>query len=118
MQCSRCKRPMIALFYSAVCDYCERQMPTESLYRGFVVYRGQRSADGDEEYVFRTRADAERWRRIAGREGCEIREVYSLNAFRWHKSRGSARDLELADHLFKIFPDHRYEPLPHRAFLA
>lgn len=118
MQCQICKREMVQLFLTQACDHCDYGVPKERLHRGFVVYRGANDTGTCEEYVFRTRMDAERWRTAAGREGCEIHEVYSLTPFRWHLSRGTLRDVVLADHMFEIFPDHRYEPLPHRAFLA
>lgn len=117
MECPSCRRKMVELFLSQACDHCDYGVPKERLHRGFVVYRG--ADDGHcEEYVFRTRMDAERWRTAASREGCDIREVYSLTPFRWHLSRGTLRDVVLADHMFEIYPNHRYEPLPHRAFLA
>ena len=118
MYCEKCRRQMVQLFLSQACDHCDYGVPKERLHRGFVVHRDASEAGSCEEYVFRTRMDAERWRVAAGREGCEIREVYSLTPFRWHLSRGTLRDVVLADHMFEIFPDHRYEPLPHRAFLA
>jgi hypothetical protein len=109
---------MVQLFLTQACDYCDYGLPRDRLHRGFIVYRPEAEPRGREEYVFRTRMDAERWRTAAGRDECEIQEVYSLSPFRWHLSRGTLRDVVLADHMFEIFPDHRYEPLPHRAFLA
>ena len=118
MQCPTCKREMVQLFLTQACDYCDYGVPKDKLHRGFIVYKAEADSSNCEEYVFRTRMDAERWRTAAGREGCAIQEVYSLTPFRWHLSRGTLRDVVLADHMFEIFPDHRYEPLPHRAFLA
>lgn len=118
MQCPTCKREMVQLFLSQACDYCDYGVPKEKLHVGFVVYRSDREEAACEEYVFRTRMDAERWRTAAGREGQEIRQVYSLLPFRWHLSRGTLRDVVLADHMAEVFPDHRFEPLPHRVFLA
>lgn len=109
---------MVQLFLTQACDYCDYGLPKERLHRGFIVHRNNAESGSREEYVFRTRMDAERWRTAAGRDDCEIHEVYSLAPFRWHLSRGTLRDVVLADHMFEIFPDHRYEPLPHRAFLA
>lgn len=122
MQCSACKREMVQLFLSQACDHCDFGVPKERLHRGFVVYR--KPADNQsqyEDYVFRTRMDAERWQRAAGYEGrpdVTIREVYSLMPYRWHLSRGTLRDVVLADMMFEVFPDHKYEPLPHRCFLS
>lgn len=118
MQCKSCKREMVQLFLSQKCDYCDYGLPLERLHRGFIVFRQMQGPGVREEYVFRTGMDAERWRTAAGREDCEIREIYSLTPYRWHLSRGTLRDVALADHMFEIYPDHRYEPLPHRAFLA
>lgn len=117
MRCTTCKREMVQLFLSEACDHCDFGPPKEKLHTGFVVY--PKSEDKvREEYVFRTPLDAERWRAAAGRDGCEIRRVYSTAPFRWHLSRGSLRDAVLADHVFEVFTDHRFEQLPHRAFLA
>ena len=108
---------MTQIFLSQACDHCDYGVPKDRMHRGYVVYRGdtEGSCDPLEEYVFRTRMDAERWRTAAGREDSEIREVYSLSAFRWHLSRGTLQDVVLADHMFTIFDNHKYEPLPHRA---
>lgn len=119
MQCTTCKREMVSLFLSLACDHCDFGVPENKLHRGFVVY----SSDFDsplphEEYVFRSRMDAERWRSASGREGCGIFKVFSLMPFHWHLSRGTLRDVVLADHLFEVFADWRYEPLPHRCFLG
>jgi hypothetical protein len=119
-KCPTCKRKMVQLFLTQACDHCDYGIPKDRLHRGFIVAQGvvDPAEERHEEYVFRTRMDAERWRTAAGRDGQDIREVFSIEAFRWHLSRGTLRDVVLADHMFEIFPDHRYEPLPHRAFLA
>ncbi len=49
---------------------------------------------------------------------CDIREVLAHQEIPWQVSRGSIRDLELASRLYEIYPDHRFEPKPYRAFLA
>jgi len=105
---------MSQLFLSMACDYCDFGPSQSQIHRGFVVFGG---VINGEEYVFRSRADAERWKSAAGREGYTIREVGSLTPFRWHLSRGTLRDVVLADSMFQVFPDFRYEPLPHRCFL-
>ena len=118
-QCPVCRRQMVQLFLTQACDYCDYGVPKEKLHRGFIVYQSREDNTASrEEYVFRTRMDAERWRTAAGREGCTIREVYSLMPFRWHLSRGTLRDVVLADHMFEVFSDWKYEPLPHRCFLS
>jgi hypothetical protein len=104
------------LLLTAVCDRCDTQRgSSESLDRGFIVWRSR--PPGSCEYVFKTRTDAERWRAAAGLDRFPIREVLSSGAFRWRKSTGSVRDIELADRLFEIFPDRHHETGPNRAFL-
>ncbi len=117
MDCPVCKRRMVELFISKACDHCDYSPNTDRMYRGYIVFNPAWEK-GDEAYVFRNTVDAERWRTAAGREGHVIRTVFSMAPFKWHLSRGTLRDVVLADHMFEIFPDHRYEPLPHRAFLA
>ena len=116
MICQTCKRPMTQLFLSTACDYCDFGVPKERLHRGFVLFCAARP--NQEEYVFRTRIDAGRWAVAAGRMNCEVREVYSLAPFQWHESRGTVHGLVLANHMVEVFPDHRFEPLPNRVFLA
>ncbi|MCZ7685653.1 MAG: hypothetical protein M5U28_45495 [Sandaracinaceae bacterium] len=67
--------------------------------------------------MFKSRADAERWRAAAGLDRFPIRSVLSRTSFRWRRSTGSVRDIELADRLFEIFPDGAHEPGANRAFL-
>jgi hypothetical protein len=117
-QCPTCKREMVQLFLTQACDYCDYGPAKDTLHRGFIVFRDENHQGIREEYVFRTRMDAERWRTAAGREEASIREVYSSQPFRWHLSRGTLRDVVLADHMFEIFDSHRFEALPHRAFLS
>lgn len=121
MQCPACKREMTQLFLSEACDHCDFGPPRGTLHRGFIVGRpatGSESKTVEEEYVFQTRLGAESWRAAASRHGCEVHEICSLVPFHWHLSRGVLRDVVLAEHRYEIFRDHRFEPLPHRAFLA
>lgn len=116
MRCEVCLRQMMPLFISYVCNHCDGIRDGLEYHSGFVVWRGR--PWGSQEYVFRTRKDAERWRVINGLHGCPIKEVTSETEFRWRKSGGFIEDLELADHLFEIFEDHRFEPGGHRAFIS
>lgn len=119
MQCPACKRQMVKIFLTQACDHCDYGVPKDRLHHGFIVYRPRAEGESStEEYVFRTHADAERWREAAGREGCAIVDVYSLSPFRWHLSRGTLRDVVLADHMFEVFENWKYEALPHRCFLG
>ena len=116
MRCPNCQRAMRALFFTFACDHCDGLVDSFD-FRGFVVLRRERTLPC-EEYVFATRADAERWRELNGLFDAEIREVRGDKPFRWQPSRGTVRGIILADRLFEICPDHKFEPRPNRAFLA
>lgn len=120
MKCQQCKREMVELFTSCRCDWCDFEPTATKLHRGFIV-QGKPVRDAcvmaPMYYVFRTIGDADRWRKAVGYEAHPIDEVSSLDAFRWQLSRGVISDVVLADHMFEVFQDHRYEPLPHRAFI-
>lgn len=107
---------MTLLFISYACDYCDGLVDESKYDRGFVVWRN-RSIPA-EEYVFRTRRDAERWRKACKLGEFPILEVRAPIPFHWRISTGSVRDLEMADALVHIWPDHRFPPGPNRAFLA
>lgn len=106
-------RPMLV---SSVCDHCDGLADALD-FRGFVVLRRDRTLPC-EEYVFATRADAERWRELNGLFEADIKEVRGAHPFRWQPSRGTVRGIILADRLFEIFPDHKHEDRPNRAYLA
>jgi hypothetical protein len=108
---------MIALFISFVCDYCDGLTNDGSDDdRGYVVWRARPMPA--QEYVFPTREHAQRWRDVQGLAHCEIREVRTMSKFRWRKSTGSITGLEMADHLFEIYPNRRHPAGLHRAFLS
>jgi hypothetical protein len=106
---------MRPLFVTVVCDWCDGLVDVSAPHRGFVVWRNR--PEGSSEYVFRTEADAARWRELQALSAYPIREVRSPSPFRWRRPSGTARGIELADHLYEIFPDHRFAPAPYRAFL-
>ncbi|HET9955837.1 MAG TPA: hypothetical protein VFQ61_15105 [Polyangiaceae bacterium] len=105
---------MVPLFFSCVCDYCENPR-FDGFFRGYVVWRGRA---GESDYVFPTREYAERFQRARGLYQNEIRLVLSRDPFHFRKSTGTLKDLEFADRLFEIYPDHRFQPGPGRAFLS
>lgn len=108
---------MTELFFSRVCDFCDNEPDPSRMGHGFVINEPQGGAfEPFDAYVFRTWADAERWRTASARSG-PIWEVLSFIHYRWHVSRGTLRDVVLADHMFEIFDTHKYENLPHRAYL-
>jgi hypothetical protein len=106
---------MLALFTSYVCDWCDGT-PQGRFHRGWVAW--DEITDGPvTTLVFRSHDDASRWG--LGRERTlEVREVLSAWPFAWTQSRGSMRDLELADRPISVYRDHRYPDGPNRAFLA
>jgi hypothetical protein len=114
MLCKICKRPMTPLFTSYVCDYCDglKQVGT---FRGFVVLHRPLPS---QEYVFRTKEDAERWRTLNRHDKAKVRPVLSEEEFRWQPSRGSIQGVMLADRLFEIFPDQKFERKPCRAYVV
>lgn len=116
MRCDTCGGELTMLLLTAVCDRCESPQTTAGSFdRGYIVWRSR--PPGSCEYVFKSRSDAERWRAAAGLDRFPIRGVLSRGAFRWRRSTGSVRDIELADRLFEIFPDGNHESGPNRAFL-
>lgn len=108
MICDRCGGPMTLLLISSVCDRCDVGSSSGEPQQGFIVWRSR--PPGSCEYVFKSRADAERWRAAAELDRFPIRAVLSCTPFRWRRSTGSVRDLELADRLFEIFPDKESTP--------
>ncbi len=108
---------MRPLFISMVCDYCDGLDVDESNWAvGYVVWRNRPTPT--DEYVFRTREDAEIWRRAQKLDDAPILQVRAPYAFRWRKSTGTLKDLTTADRLVTIFADRRFPPAPYRAYLA
>ena len=116
MRCPDCKRDMLLLLASYVCDHCDGKTE-ETYYPGYIVYHPERMASGGVFYVFRKAVGAARWRSEQNLQRCHIRKVYSLDPFVWTTSRTDPKT-ELAETPFTVFPDHRYEPKPNRAFLV
>lgn len=117
MLCSKCQRPMLLLFISAVCDHCDGA-PKGDYYRGYVVWREGRGAMPVLDYVWRTAHDAAIWRSLCDQEECEIRCVLAPEPIEWRVGQGKAAGLTMATRLFEIYADHRFPPLPDRAFFA
>lgn len=117
MRCPVCTREMLALFTSYVCDHCDG-VTELSYHHGFIVFSGDHLFDGRPVYVFRTRADAEVWRKANSLQHCPIQRVLSENEFVWRPSKGSVKGIELAERPYRLFRDHRFAPGPHRAFVA
>jgi hypothetical protein len=115
---------MTQLFLTQACDHCDYGVDRACVHRGYLIRGDVDPAEDAEDgvlataYVFRTTLDAERWRTAAGRENWPIYEALSLTPYRWILSRGTLRDVALADAMFEIFADHRFEALPNRAWLG
>jgi hypothetical protein len=117
MLCPRCARPMIPLFFSQVCNFCDGlETDYEDWDVGFVVWRGRPMPVT--EYVFPTREDAEHWKAATGMSDEPILMVRAPVRFRWRRSTGTIKDLTTADGMVTIFPDHRFPPAPNRACLV
>lgn len=114
MLCECCGSPMLELFFSCVCEFCENP-DFYGFAHGFVVWRGRA---GESEYVFPSRQHAERYQRAAKLMEFPIRRVLSREPFHFQKSSGTITDLEFADQLYEIFADHRFRWGKGRAFLA
>lgn len=116
MQCQACKRDMRPLFTSYACDFCDGLVEQE-YQSGFIVHEGQERT-GKLVYVFRTRTDAARYRSSERKQHCHIREVKTEGPVQWRTLAGNLDGVDIADGPFELFPDPRFEPRAHRAFLV
>ena len=111
--CTDCGREMLLLFQFYSCEWCSHG-PAGQTYKGYIIYRGEGTLPR-KDYVFKSQEHAEKWLSIRGMATCSVRVVAMAHEPRWRMSSGSASDLELADHLFEIFPDHK---VPERDYVA
>jgi hypothetical protein len=116
-RCPACKRHMTALFTSYVCDWCDGLKKPLPVARGWVVWRTVAEMAERECYVFPTPQMAEYYRSVTHVEG-EIRQVLSELPIRWSDGKGNIKNLRLAERLYTVYPDHKYEPGAFRAYLA
>src|SRR5688572_572693 len=98
MRCSHCQRPMLALFTTFVCDHCDGD-PQGDFYRGWVIWP-ERPIGAVQTWVFRSREDARRW--LKRRSDGIVCAVLADRPFTWTRSRGSLKDVELAERPFEI----------------
>ncbi len=113
--CDVCGRPVVMLFLSTACDWCDGNSNAK-LYRGYVVWRGRKP--GRREYVFRTRKDAERWGEANGLGSHPVRVVACEAPFAWRTSAGSIQELEFAEGLYEVFSTRQFRAGPNRVFLV
>lgn len=111
---------MVELFTSTGCDHCDYGPDLTKLHRGFAVLNHNHRVCKTVYYAFRTKLDAERWQTAMASASVEtvMLEVWSIEPFRWRLTDCSGVSIVLADSAYEVFDDHRYEPLPHRAFIA
>jgi hypothetical protein len=117
MRCPDCHRPVLALFYSVVCESCT-STPRGTFHAAYVVLEEPVTKGCQITYVWRTRHDALRWRTIHGDESQLICCVLSEERFSWRAASGAANGLMVGDRLCEVYPDHRFPPGPWRAFVA
>jgi hypothetical protein len=108
---------MTLLLSSFVCDFCDGHLEVVAPYRGFVVWSADHPIQQN-AFVFATREDADTWTRATNKDDADIREVRMEEEPSWHKGRGSVQGITLADRVYEVYPDHRFEPASNRAFLA
>ena len=106
---------MTLLFFSAVCDACERgdQIAQD---RGYVVYRGAIDGEVYAEHVFRERDSARHWRSLQDLNHIPIFPVHSYEPFEWHTVT-TADGLVTAGRRYLIYPDQNFPRGPHRAYV-
>jgi hypothetical protein len=119
MRCPACKRSMTALFTSYACDWCDGLKKPIPVARGWVIWRKNTTSTDEERecYVFPTPQMAEYYRSVTNVEG-DVRQVLSETPIRWSDGKGNIKNLRLAERLYTIYPNHKFEPGPFRAFLA
>ena len=117
MRCTDCERPLLALFYTMVCESCTAA-PAGRFHVAYAVIEEAPRDAVQLTYVWRTRHDAVRWRTIRGDESRPVHAVLSEHPFVWREASGSAEGLIVGSQLCEIYPDHRFPPAENRAFLA
>src|SRR5262245_29654221 len=98
MRCTDCERPLLALFYSMVCEFCT-DAPHGRFHVGYVLWDEDEPAAGQLTYVWRTRHDAVRWRTIRADESLPIYCVLSEHPFAWRPASRAAVGLTVAAEL-------------------
>jgi hypothetical protein len=108
---------MTTLFTSSVCDWCDGLKHPTIVARGWVLLNGPLDSRGRELDVFPSLEMVDYYRFATGLEG-EIREIASETAIQWSDAGGLVPHLCVAERRFRVFPDFKFEPGPHKAFLA
>ncbi len=116
MRCPTCKRQMIVLFTSCVCDHCSGPAPLDWP-SGFIVFRGEDDF-ARQHYLFPTRTDAALYRQLRSWQSFPIREVRFEHPVQWKAAIGALQGATFAARLFQLHRDHRYESVPYSGFLV
>lgn len=119
MKCDICQRDLRPLFRTYYCEYCDTKdsdTPPGTWYSGWVCYRPEGSRILN-YCVFPNRKDTEKWKAVNDIKDGEVREVYSETPFTFKKSSGILKGISIADSLYEVYPDHKYDPKPYRAFV-
>ncbi len=118
MLCLTCQRPMQPLFTSYVCDFCDGLVEDPAAYRGWVVLDELPGPEGKRAFVFPTVEMAERYRAQGSRvKTGRVYEVFSADPLSWTHGRGTIKDLQLAEGVHTVFPDHRHPRQAHAVHL-
>ena len=105
------------MFFSRTCEYCASKPDIEKCHVGYIIVQDEITDGGEFHYVFPTIGCAYRWQFYQSKIGT-IRKILSYEEFVWRKPRGTTRDIELADRMFEVFPNHKFMQGHGRAFLA
>jgi len=114
--CPACKRKMVLNFNLFTCEWCRGDIRDLPLHHGYVVMTDERMHKP--HYVFRTPGDAKRWKDHYRLDGAPVTKVLSPTAFRWQESRGALTGLEIANRLYEVVDDHKFDPRDSKVFRA
>jgi hypothetical protein len=104
---------MTALFYSLECRFCNNDLKGY-YYVGYIVVRAGDNFPISSMYVHQGLNDVKKWQEL-GIQG-SVKAVLSQSPFTWTLSPLLA--ITVADSLYTVYADHKYEPGPQKAFLA
>lgn len=117
--CPNCNKPMLQLFYTTTCEWCNNS-PKGKFYLGYVVWliEEEQLVYPTARYVWQTAYEATVWRSLREIEHAEVKTVLSSNPIQWREAGGKATGLYCAESLYEIYSDHRFEQKIYTAFLS
>ena len=116
MECPDCRRTMSLGFSEYVCEWCTSKLEELRFHEGYVAMDDARLFTP--HYVFLMQEEARQWAHAEGMDERKVVKVLSPNRFRWMKSRGKIPGLVIADRLYCIAPDHRFDPVESQVIIA